>query len=38
MPLNYLHLKSQITDMGSNASARSAEMRSALELLTEQLN
>jgi len=38
MPLNYLHLKNQITDMGSNASARNAEMRSALELLTAKLN
>ena len=38
MPLNYLNLKNQITDMGSTASARDAEMRSALEQLTAQIN
>lgn len=38
MPLNYLNLKNQIIEMGSSARARDAEMRSALEKLTAQLN
>lgn len=38
MPLNYLHLKNQIGQMGLQARARDAELRSALEQLAARLN